>query len=197
MMRGYGAAAVALVFAVPAVAAPLPVQRIEAFYADVLPIMKQARSLGIQGRFKAFEPVIARSFDLPAMTKYAVGPRWAALADGERAALTTAFAGYITANYAKNFDGFDGERFVVEPLTVPRGADVIVKSRIVPATGAPTAIAYRMQMAGAAWQVTDIFYSGGISEMTLRRADFTAVLAQGGAAALIKRLETQTAGLLK
>ncbi len=197
MARWLIMALAAAMFAAPAVAAEPPVQRIETFYAGVLPIMKQAKALGLQGRFKAFESLVARTFDLPAMTKFAVGPRWAGLSEGERSALTTAFAGYIAANYARNFDGFGGERFVVDPAPVPRGADVVVKSRIVPTSGAPTAIAYKLHASGAAWKVADVYYLGGISEMTLRRADFTAVLANGGAGALVKRLETQTAGLLK
>ena len=142
--------------------------------------MKQAKALGVQGRFKAFEPLIAKSFDVAAMTKFAVGPRWPTLSDADHAALSTAFAGYIAATYAKNFDGFGGERFVVDPAIVPRGADAIVKSRIVPASGAATDIAYRLRGAGAAARVVDIYYSGGISEMTLRRADFGAVLAGTG-----------------
>ena len=193
------AVAIAMTIAGPASAAAAETapQRIETFYDGVLGIMKAAKTLGPSGRNSKFAPLVARTYDMATLTRVATGPRWASLSAADQAALTAALTRYTTANYAKNFDGFAGEKFVVDPAPVPRGGDVIVKSRIVPGSGTPVEIAYRMHQGAGGWRVTDVFYAGGVSELGLRRAEFGAVLARGGAAELIRTLDTKTAGLLR
>ena len=179
------------------VAAETAPQRIEAFYDGVTGIMKAAKTLGVAGRDRAFAPLVAKTYDMATLTRVATGPRWAGLSVADQGALTAALTRYTTANYAKNFDGYAGETFVVDAAPVPRGADVIVKSRIVPKGAPPVAIAYRMRQGASGWRVTDVFYAGGVSEVGLRRAEFAAVLARGGAGELIRTLDAKTAGLLK
>ena len=53
---------------------------------------------------------------------------------------------------------------------------------------APVTISYRMRENGGAWKIIDVFYNGSISQLTTRRSDFSATLAQGGAPALIAHL---------
>jgi len=169
------------------VLAAAPVAAIERFNATTLDIMKNAKTLGIEGRAKRFEPAVREAFDLPAMTAFAVGPAWAGFNASDRSAVTEAFTRMTAASYAQNFNGYNGEKFVVVPATVPRGADMVVKSQIV-ASGKPTEIDYRMRGAGTAWKAVDVYYEGGISQLSIRRSEFAATVASGGAAALIRKL---------
>src|SRR5258708_24915140 len=66
-------------------------QQIETFDAALLNVMKQAKSLGPERRYQALEPAIDRTFDLPTMTRFAVGPTWPSLTSAEQAALVHAF----------------------------------------------------------------------------------------------------------
>ena len=181
--------------AMPALAAT-PVAAIEHFNAATLDIMKNAKALGVEGRAKRFEPAVREAFDLPAMTAFAVGPAWAGFSPADRSAVTEAFTRMTAASYAQNFTGFSDEKFVIAPATVPRGADVVVKSRIV-ASGKPTEIDYRMRGAGAVWKAVDVYYEGGISQLSIRRSEFAATVASGGAAALVKKLGEMAAGMKK
>ena len=56
------------------------VARIRAFCDALLATMKQADRLGIRGRYDKLAPVIGTTFDLPAMTRIAVGPEWNSIA---------------------------------------------------------------------------------------------------------------------
>jgi len=55
---------------------------------------------------------------------------------------------------------------------------------------------YRMREVDGAWKVIDV-YSDGVSELTLRRDDFGAAIAAGGALALIAHLHKVSDDLLK
>ena len=52
-----------------------------------------------------------------------------------------------------------------------------------------------MREAGGGWQIIDVFLTGTISELAARRSEFSSVLRQGGAEALIKLLAQKTDAL--
>src|SRR5438128_9767835 len=86
---------------------------VEKFSGSLLGTMRDADKLGFAGRVERLTPVISEAFDIPAMTKLAVGPRWASLNEDQRAKLTDAFRKFIIATYASRFDGYADEKFVV------------------------------------------------------------------------------------
>ena len=97
--------------------------RIESFDRALIEMMKQGPELGPRGRLRRMEPVVEETFDLPLMTRFAVGPAWSTMADGDHQALIRAFARLTAASYAHNFDRYDGERFDVSPQVQTRGPD--------------------------------------------------------------------------
>ena len=172
--------------------------KIESFYDVLLDSMKQAKSLGVQGRYKKLEPAVDRTLDIPAMTRFAVGPKWTSLSATEQADLTKAFRRMSVATYAKNFDGFSGQSFKVDPKVQTRGVDKLVKTQLIQGGGkAPVDLTYRMRQSGAEWKVIDVFYQGSVSQLTTQRSDFAATVTAGGAAALVKKLDALSDSLMK
>lgn len=191
------AAAIALAPAsVRAQADDAAARQVEAFDSNLLEIMKQAKGLDAARRAQRFEPVIARTFDLAAMTRFAVGPSWSTLAAGDQETLVKAFSRMTVATYAHNFDGYSGERFVVDTVDT-RGPDKLVHTRVLSTGAAPVSLAYRMRQSAGSWKVIDVYYNGAISSLTGQRAEFAATLGAGGAAALAKKLNDQADGLLR
>ncbi|MGH6986823.1 MAG: ABC transporter substrate-binding protein [Caulobacteraceae bacterium] len=170
--------------------------RVEAFNAQVLSVMKRGPALGPEGRFRAFLPIVENAFDIPLMTRFAVGPGWATMNEADRRALTTDFARLTAASYARNFDRYSGERFPVDPNPVARGGDRIVKAEIVPTSGAPVQLLYRLHQTGGTWKIVDVYF-GAVSQLTTRRADFAGPLASGGAKSLEAHLDLLIRDLLK
>jgi phospholipid transport system substrate-binding protein len=164
--------------------------QVDSFDAALLSAMKAGKAAGVQGRYHTLAPAVARAFDIPTMIKFAVGPGWSNIPAGQQQALAEAFQRLTIASYAHNFDGYSGERFEVDPNVVTRGPDKVVQSKIISAGSAPVVISYRMRQSGGAWKIIDVFYNGSISQLTTRRADFSATLAQGGASALIAHLNS-------
>ena len=168
--------------------APDPaVQQVQSFYDVLLDSMKHAKELGLQGRYNKLKPAIEQSFDLSDMIALAVGPKWATMSPADQQALLAAFERMTIANYAKNFDGYSGEKFTVEPTTTPRGADKIVQSKLV-TSGQTVPFNYRMRQTGGTWKILDIYLNGTISQLAVQRSDYSATVSIGGAAALVKQL---------
>lgn len=170
--------------------------RIDSFDSSLVSIMKEGPSLGVMGRYRRFQPVIEQTFDLPLMTRFAVGPAWTSMSESEHQALVRAFTRLTVASYAHNFDRFGGEQFEVLPNVQTRGADKIVQSRLTPKGKAPVALYYRMRENGGSWKIVDV-YVDGISQLTTRRSDFAAPLAGGGEKGLVAHIEEASAKLLR
>jgi phospholipid transport system substrate-binding protein len=170
--------------------------RVNNLYDALLETMKQAKQLGIKGRYNKLAPVLSNAYDLPLMSRIAVGQNWAALSPPEQQSIVAAFARMTTATYASRFGGFSGEQFeVLQTVDQPNG-DKIVKTRIVPSNGGPVQINYLVRNTGGGWKIIDVYLNGTISELASRRAEFGSILKSGGANALVGALTKQGDKLL-
>ncbi len=170
--------------------------RVEAFDQALIETMKAGPTLGAKGRARKLAPAVDAAFDMPTMTRFAVGPKWSEMTPAQQGALTAAFTRLTVANYAHNFDSFSGERFDLDPNVQTRGADRIVQSRLIPPHDKPVALIYRMRQTAQGWKIIDVYYDG-ISQLTTRRSDFAQPVASGGAAGLLGHLDALTQTLLK
>ena len=94
------------------------------------------------------------------------------------------------ANYARNFDGYNGESIVVDPKIVSRGDDRLVQSTLQVPHNQPVPFIYRMRQSGGTWKVIDVFLNGYVSELATRRSDFSTTIGSSGPAGLIKQINT-------
>ncbi|HEY7788809.1 MAG TPA: ABC transporter substrate-binding protein [Casimicrobiaceae bacterium] len=170
---------------------------IRAFYDSLLRVMRRAKELGIPGRYDTLAPAILASFDLAAMTRISVGPRWNSFPAEQKAALIEAFTRMTIATYANRFDGYTGERFDVDPAVETRKTGSIVRTRIIQSSGVAVPLNYLMRKSGATWKIVDVYLAGAISELATKRSEFGAILDSGGAKMLIDTLQQQTDKLLR
>ena len=170
---------------------------IRTFYDALLATMKQAEQLGVRGRYDKLAPVIRATFDLPAMTRIAVGPEWTTIPAEQQAALTDNFSRMTIATYASRFDGWSGQSFEVDPEVTSRNTGRIVRTKLIRPKEEPVTLNYLMRASGDTWKVVDIYLSGTISELATQRSEFGAILKSGGPAALIESLRQQIDKLMK
>ncbi len=175
-------------------AAPMAI--VESFNGTLLNVMRNARQLGIRGREQTLRPAMDQAFNLPAMARISVGPPWTQLAPQDQQAIIQAFSTWSVATFANRFDNFSGERFVVEGEAALQNGDRLVQTKLVRPSDAPVQLNYLMRDFGGQWRAVDIYLTGTISELATRRAEFTGLLRQGGAPALISELNRRTATLL-
>lgn len=163
-------------------AARAPVQSLS---DGLIAIMKGGAKLGFAGRAAQIAPIVDKSFDLPLMARLCVGPAWTKASAADQAAVVAAFRRLTINEYARNFDSWSGQSIVVDPIVDARGVDRLVKTRLIQPKEAPVSLAYRLRQSGSDWKIIDVFFKNSISQLTTRRADFSAIVEKGGAKALI------------
>jgi phospholipid transport system substrate-binding protein len=167
---------------------------IETYYQELMPTIRQAARLTVRERDKRFAPAITAAFDLPTMTRLAVGPPWKSFSPAQQVAVREAFTRFIVADYASQIKDYSGESFVVDPQTSPesRGGGEIVKTRLLQPGGRTVNINYLVR----GGRVIDVYLNGTVSDLAMRRDEFSSIIASGGADGLIKRLQDRAQSLL-
>jgi phospholipid transport system substrate-binding protein len=178
-------------YAAPAVSAGDPSAVVSGLNGNLLVVMQNAQKLGYKGRYAALEPVVRQVFDVEYMTRIAVGSGWSTLSADQQAQLTDAFREFITATYARRFDGYSGEKFVTDGAK-PMGEQTLVATRLIKSDGEPIVLNYMTRQDASQdgrWQVVDIYLTGTISELATRRSEFAAVFRRSGYDGLLQALQ--------
>ena len=171
-------------------AAEPALQVVEALDSALIATMKLGggKSAGAQAaRARAIGPAVEKAFDIPLMARLSVGPPWTGFSPAEQAGVTSAFRAMMVAQYAANFDAYDGEKIAITGPVETRGGDKFVRT-VLTGKGGSESINYRLRETGGQWRVIDVFYRNAISQLATRRSDFATVLAKGGAQGLTSHL---------
>jgi len=164
-----------------------PQNNVRGFYNTLLTTMKEGRTLGHSGRYGRLAPVVDRVFDVPSMTRLAIGPSWETLSPAQQQQLTEAFRHYIAATYADRFDSYSGEQLQVTGEQ-PYNADVIVQTKIVKSNGEATTLNYLMRQNQGSWKISDVYLDGTISQVAVQRSEFHSILRREGVDGLVMAL---------
>jgi phospholipid transport system substrate-binding protein len=184
-----------LLLAGPAAQASPSTEAIDALNKTLLTVMQNAKTLGYDGRYRELEPMVRKTFDHPFMAQVMTGRFWANFTAEQRDKLVATLRRFTAATYAARFDGFSGQRFeILGEGAGPRDM-VVVKTRIVPGSGDPVAIDYLMRPNGGTLAIADVFFNQSVSEVALRRSEYTAVLGRDGFDGLVASIEDKIATL--
>jgi len=172
-----------------------PAAMIETFHAGLLEIMKEAKVLGFQGRIDRLAPLMGETFDLDFMASKTVGRHWKKLSDEEKARWAETFARFTTANYAGRFTGYTGEEFVTLGIEdAARGTRNVLTKIVVP-DGEDVQLNYRVIERDGTWKIIDVYLNGTVSELALRRSEYSSALKREGFDSLMASIEDKIADL--
>jgi phospholipid transport system substrate-binding protein len=164
---------------------------IDHFHAGLLDVMKRAKELGYEGRYHQFEGLIGQHFDTPFMASKAVGRYWKEMGEADQRRLVQAFGRFTVANYAGRFDGYSGQSFETRREEPSLYETVLVYTRLAEPAGDVIEINYRLREVDGAWKIIDVYLNGTVSEIALRRSEYTSILGREGVDGLISALEVR------
>jgi phospholipid transport system substrate-binding protein len=164
-----------------------PQANVRGFYDALLTTMRNGPTLGQSGRYARLAPVVDRVFDVPSMTRLAIGPSWATLSPAQQQQLVEAFRHYVAATYADRFDSYSGQQLQVTGER-PYNADVIVQTKIVKSDGDTMTLDYLMRQNQGSWQISDVYLDGTISQLAIQRSEFYSILRRDGVDGLVMAL---------
>jgi phospholipid transport system substrate-binding protein len=162
---------------------------VDALHENLISVMKDAKKLGYDGRFEQLEPVISEIFDIPFMAEKSIGRHWKTVDEEDRAHLLTTFERFTVANYAGRFTGYSGQLFETLKEQPSRHGTVLVYSHLVLGNGEIIQLNYRLRPAeNDGWKIIDVLLNGTVSELALRRSEYSSLIQREGFAALMSAI---------
>ena len=139
-------------------------------------------------RFEALAPAIVASHDLATMARFALGNRWQGLDSAQREQFLATFRRLTIATYADRFDQYHGERFVQSGQRALSQDQYLVQTSLLPSDGAQIRLDYLLRQRGGQWKIVNVL-ADGVSELAIKRSEYTAFIRDHGFAALVKELQ--------
>jgi phospholipid transport system substrate-binding protein len=151
---------------------------------------------GYAQRYKALDPVVTQSFNMPVVEQNSVGFLWVTIPQAQQSALDAVFEQFTVASYVSQFNGYSGQKINILPAEKSLGNKKIVETQLVPGDGsAPVELDYVVSNGPAGWQITDVLLNGTISQVAIHSSDFSALVTSGDASKLITALKAKVAAL--
>lgn len=179
----------------PTVQAP-PATEVAAVVAKLnqtlLEVMRRGKELGYTGRYRMLEPVIKEVYDFEAISRYVLGSHWKQLSEEEKKAFIQKMTEFGIAAYAAEFSDYAGEQFKILSEEPFRTRMRVVKAVLEVPQEPSVQFVYVLKPAAEGWKIIDVRYDG-VSDLALKRAQFSNILAKEGFARLLAKLDERIA----
>ena len=162
-------------------------QIIDKFQTDLITVMKDGKKLGFAGRYEKLDAAVSNSHDLPKIARIVVGKEWEKLTEEQQKKLTDVFSRLSIASYAHNFKEFGGEAFAIDSEEETKMGGVVIHSHLNLPDDKPVKFDYMLKEKGASWRIINII-ANGVSDLALKRSEYTAILQRDGFDALIAKI---------
>ena len=160
--------------------APLTARQVvESLHAVLIDCMKRSEALGFEGRYRLLARNLDQTFDIPIMARASIGKAWHALDNEQRVRWVAFTRRYSASNYADRFDGYSGQRFDTLGEEPSARGTVMVHTEFVQKSEDNVKFDYRLRQVKGGWRIIDVQYGGRVSEIALRRADYSSVIGRG------------------
>lgn len=157
-----------------------PTEVVEDFHAALLAMMKGSDEMSFDDRVEFLTPKLGEAFDMDFMSSKSVGRQWKQLSSEQQQTWRAKFEQLTISNYAGRFVGYTGEQF--ETLgNEPAARDtVMVLTRVSVPGDEDVDLNYRLRETREGWRIIDVYLKGTVSELALRRSEYSSTLKRDG-----------------
>lgn len=136
-----------------------------------------------------FEALLVDNFDMPVITRLVVGRYWRRATEEQKSAFAQVFQEHIVNVYTSQLGVYKNETVEIKKAVARDDQDVIVFTEVIRGAGdPPLRLDWLIREQDGGFKVIDVA-AEGVSMMTTKRSEFTAVIAREGVDGLISRLE--------
>ncbi len=164
---------------------------VEEFQNELIATMQAGQKLGFQGRYQQLESAIKNSHDLVKIARIVVGREWKQLSEEQQTRLVDAFSHLSVSTYAYNFKQYDREQFKFLGQEETTRGGVIIHSVLLIPSDKDVKFDYMLKKKGDKWKIINII-ANGVSDLALRRSEYTSVLKRQGFEALIDKIDSKS-----
>ena len=173
-------------------AAESPGATITALQKALVDTALRLQGASVAERYRALEPSIVATHDLPYIAEFALRRQWPMLTTEEKRRFVDAFQRLSVMTYAARFAGVAEDAFgPIEVGTPDANGRVEVTTAIRRAGQPDIALEYLLQRDGEDWRIVNVV-ADGVSDLALKRAEYQRLFASGGIDGLIEEIERQT-----
>ena len=105
------------------------------------------------------------------------------------------FENVTAANYAGRFTGYTGQEFVTLGVEPSSHNTIIVRTRLINPDGEDVDLNYRLRETPAGWRIIDVYLNGTVSELALRRSEYSSLIKRDGFQSLVDSVDKRVADL--
>ena len=176
----------------PLVSGQPAIDVVENLHQTLLLVMKEGREIGYQGRYDRLAPVVTAGFDMPFIAKIVLGRFWETFDSEQRSKFVDTFSRLSIATYAANFDSYSGERFKVISEKDATGGRILVRTQLIKSDGGQVELDYLLHRVESQWRIINVV-ADGVSDLAIKRADYTSFLKNNGLDPLLIKLNEKIA----
>ncbi|PKM12258.1 MAG: hopanoid biosynthesis protein HpnM [Gammaproteobacteria bacterium HGW-Gammaproteobacteria-3] len=160
---------------------------VESFQSELIAVMKKGKELGYEGRFDRLFGPVTQSHDLIKIVRIVVGREWDRLSAEQQNQLVDVFTRLSVASYAHNFKEFTGEAFKFDAEEEMARGGAIVHSHMIIPGDKDVKFDYMLKKKANSWKIINII-ANGVSDLALKRSEYTAILKREGFSTLIAKI---------
>jgi phospholipid transport system substrate-binding protein len=162
-------------------------QAVDKLNSALIEVMKNAKQLGYQGRYKKLEPVVKETHEFDAIAQIALGNHWKNLDQEQKKAFVQKLTDLSIATYAAQFNDYTGEEFKYDSEQDMKSNRVLVRYMLIAPKEKPVKFDYILTQSGGQWAIINIIVDG-ISDLALKKAQYTSVIDREGFDSLMNKL---------
>jgi phospholipid transport system substrate-binding protein len=152
--------------------------------------MKAGKAAGFKKRYALLEPVISKAFDFHYIAFLVLAPKWTTLSPQQKKTFIETLKRNIVATYASNFNSYSGETFKMGNTRQYRQLKD-VRTQFKGSSGKTHQFDYLMRQSGSDWKIVNVL-ADGVSDLSLKRSQYTQVLQAKGFDGLIDYIKGKT-----
>lgn len=162
----------------------------------LIEVMKSADRLRYQGRYKKLEPVVKEVFQFEGVAQIALGSHWKKLDQAQKLTFIGVLTNLSIATYAAQFNSYAGEKFQFEEAEEPKPERITLRYVMTAPNEKPIKFEYVVNQFEGKWEIINIIVDG-ISDLALKKAQYTSVIDREGFDKLVAKLNQKVADYAK
>ena len=157
-------------------------------HETLINVMVISDTTSFEERYTYLEPVINKNFDIALISKVILGRYWKSIDEEIKVRFINLFNRLTISTYIGRFNSYENQIFKNISIEQLKENRYLVKTEFIRLKEKPISFNYIIQKNGKKWRIISVI-ANGINDLSLKRAEYTAIIKKDGIDTLIKKLE--------
>ena len=163
---------------------------VEDFHTTLLDVMKNAESLGFQGRYDRLAPSITEKFDTPLISRVILSRYWKELSPEQQLKFIQLFTKLSISTYASRFDSYTGEEFKTAGIEELKKGRLLVRTELLRKNEESVKFDYLVHQKDGIWYIISVI-ANGVNDLSVKRSEYAAIINERGFDSLLGEIENK------